>query len=178
LCISTTPNQEIPEFEKTVPGGWVSTVDKFTAPLYDLPFDSERIGTVGVSKPLVDDRMTRFVVGSKDAVYFMEISHDTGCPQFTRVVHLKGDFKFLFSTGIEKIFIQHLDSARTISVDWASDSSVESLSSTTTAFPTKYGPMHPIFDEESGRVLQNTKTEVTVVDTATYFLSPLAYRDG
>jgi len=29
---------EIPEFEKTVPGGWVSTMNKFTPPLHHLPF--------------------------------------------------------------------------------------------------------------------------------------------
>jgi len=158
----------IPMLEEATTGDWIP-VEAHTKPLFDLPFYSRGIGAFGVSRPLISIHAICFVVCSQESVYSLEIFHETGCPQFSLLALFQNEDETIFGGGFEKIFVQRSRSVATISLDWNLEPSAKIVSVNHT-FPTKRKMYAPIFDEESGRILQITDSTVAVVDTANCFV--------
>ena len=147
-----------------------------TEPLWKMPFPEARTNRGGLSEGISDEIASYFVVKAK-TLYNLLIPHDDDqAPRFREFVRFERTAMSTCAIGFQKAFLQHSDRSITrLSFSGKvpqSEDVVACLSSHVVAFrdyPTVPGFPLPKLDEETGRIVQNLKNGVIIIDTASLY---------
>ena len=148
-----------------------------TEPLWKMPFPEARTNRGGLSEGISDEIASYFVVKAK-TLYSLLVPHDVDqAPRFREHARLDRIAMSTCAIGFQKAFLQHSDRSITrLSFSGKlqqSEDIVACLSFHVVTFrdyPTVSGGIPlPQLDEETGRIVQDLKNRVIIIDTASLY---------
>ena len=147
-----------------------------TEPLWKIPLPGTRTNSGGLSEGISDETASYFVVKAK-TLYSLLVPHDDDqTPRFREFVRFERTAMSTCAIGFQKAFLQHSDQSITrLSFSGKPqdlDDIVACPSShvvTSRDYPTVPGFPLSKLDEETGRIVQNLKSGVIIIDTASLY---------
>ena len=145
-----------------------------TEPLWKMPFPQTRTDRSGLSEGISDETASYFVVKAK-TLYSLLIPHDDDqAPRFRELARFECTAMSICATGFQKAFLQHSDQSITRLSFSGKPQDPEDIIAcpsshivTSIDYPTVPGEIQlPKLDEETGRIVQNLKDGVMIIDTA------------
>ena len=166
-------------------------VPQITEPRWKLPFTGTRTDRGALSEGFSNETATYFVVKARN-IYGLIVPHDEHqAPEFRLLMELEELDSSDCPTcaiGFEKAFVQHMDRSITrLSFSWETGEA-EKIGSPPASncdivisrdYPTTCnGARIPQLDEETGRIVQDLRDGVRIIDTATLYMGSDELLDG
>ena len=145
-----------------------------TEPLWKIPFPGTRTDRGGLSVGLSDENASYFVVKAKSLYSLLVPHHVRETPCFHELIHLDHSGISNCAIGFQKALIQHpLADESTTRLSFSGklnsdgiDTFFSSCVITSRDYPTTLGVRLPKLDEETGRIVQDLRDGVIIIDTA------------
>jgi hypothetical protein len=150
-----------------------------TEPLWKLPLAGTRTLHGGLSQGLSNGVATYFIVKA-EALFEVAIPHDERqVPSVRQLTVLEQPKDLTYAIGFEKAFIQHSDRSITrLSYSWGTREGDKDECHVSSCIPvisgdyptTPNGARLPKLDEETGRIVQDFREGILVIDTAILYM--------
>jgi hypothetical protein len=152
---------------------------QITQPLWSLPVVGARTDRGALSQGLYNDLATHFILTTNHEILHLVVFNREGqAPHLIKMMEFDRPKAATSAIGFEKAFIQHeRQTASRLSFSWdfreAESTDTQAPCSCVCAISQDYpttsdGARLPKFDEETGRIIQDSLDGVWVVDTALY----------